>query len=69
MRTFGLLPLPVLYVLGRIISFVAFDIMRWHRRLAADNIARSFPEKSDAQRAAILRNNYSNLGRTFAEAV
>jgi KDO2-lipid IV(A) lauroyltransferase len=69
LRTFGLLPLPVLYAMGRIVAFVAFDIMHWHRQLAAANIARSFPEKSDAERASILRNAYVNLGRTFAEAV
>jgi KDO2-lipid IV(A) lauroyltransferase len=69
LRTLGLLPLPVLYALGRFVAFVAFHVMRWHRPLAARNIARSFPEKNTTERAAILRKAYVNLGYTFAEAV
>jgi KDO2-lipid IV(A) lauroyltransferase len=38
-------------------------------RVARDNIDASFPEKSDAERAAILRESWENLGRTAAEYV
>jgi KDO2-lipid IV(A) lauroyltransferase len=38
-------------------------------RIARDNIAASFPEKSDQERAAILRESWDNLGRTAAEYV
>jgi KDO2-lipid IV(A) lauroyltransferase len=69
LRIFGYLPLPVLYALGRIISFIAFHIMRWHRPLAAANIARSLPERTEKERAEILRKTYINLGDTFAEAI
>jgi len=36
-------------------------------RIARDNIARAFPEKSEAERAAILRAAWDNLGRTACE--
>lgn len=36
-------------------------------RIARDNIARAFPEKSPAERAAILREAWDNLGRTACE--
>ena len=40
------LPLPLLYALGRFAYFVAFHVLRWHRELAARNLANAFPEKS-----------------------
>jgi len=61
------LPLPLLYAFGRFAYFVAFRVLRWHRELAARNLANAFPEKSEAERAAILRQSYVNLGQTLAE--
>jgi KDO2-lipid IV(A) lauroyltransferase len=69
LRALGHLPLPMLYALGRLVAFVAFDVLRWHRGLAAANIARSFPDRSEAERAAILRRAYVNLGQTLVEAI
>lgn len=39
-----------------------------HRR-AMENLARAFPEKSEAERAAIARAMWENLGRTMAEGL
>ena len=39
------LPLPMLYALGSFAYFVAYHVMRWHRELAARNLANAFPEK------------------------
>ena len=61
------LTLPVLYGLGRFAYVVTFHVVRWHRALAARNLANAFPEKSPAERAAILRQSYWNLGETLAE--
>ncbi|HSC97294.1 MAG TPA: hypothetical protein VLI21_00210 [Casimicrobiaceae bacterium] len=61
------LPLPVLYALGSFAYFVAFHVLRWHRELAARNLANAFPEKSAAERAVILKQSYINLGQTLAE--
>jgi KDO2-lipid IV(A) lauroyltransferase len=38
-------------------------------RIARENIAASFPEKTEAERAAILRDSWDNLGRTASEYV
>jgi KDO2-lipid IV(A) lauroyltransferase len=38
-------------------------------RIARQNIAAAFPEKSAAERAAILRESWDNLGRTACEYV
>ena len=61
------LPLLVLYALGRLAYFVAFHVLRWHRDLAARNLANAFPEKSDEERAKLLRQSFVNLGETLAE--
>ena len=61
------LPLPVLYGLGGFAYFVAFHVLRWHRELAARNLANAFPEKPPAERAALLRQSFVNLGQTLAE--
>ena len=47
------LPLPVLYALGRFAYVVAYHVMRWHRELAARNLANAFPEKSEAERGGL----------------
>ena len=61
------LPLPMLYALGSFAYFVAYHVMRWHRELAARNLANAFPEKSPDARAALLKQSYINLGQTLAE--
>jgi len=61
------LPLPILYGLGSFAYFVAYHVMRWHRELAARNLAHAFPERSAEERAALLKQSYINLGQTLAE--
>src|SRR4029453_15120434 len=46
-----------------------YHILRWRRRLAADNIARSFPELSAEARAAIMKQSYRNLCDIAAEII
>jgi KDO2-lipid IV(A) lauroyltransferase len=59
--------LPSLYRLGDAVSFVAFRVLRWRRRVAADNLEQAFPDKSRAEVAATLRQSYRNLGDLIAE--
>ncbi len=61
------LPLPLLYGLGYVAYLLTFRVLRWRCDLAARNLAAAFPEKSAAERAAIMRRNYRNLGDTLAE--
>jgi KDO2-lipid IV(A) lauroyltransferase len=41
--------------------------LRWHRELAARNLANAFPEKSVHERETLLRQSFVNLGETLAE--
>ena len=47
--------------------FVTFHLLRWRRDVAQRNLARSFPEKSEAERAAILKQSYRNMSEVFVE--
>ena len=67
LRSLGRLPLTSLYGVARCIYFVTFRVLRWRRDLAARNIARSFPEKSEADHAAILEQSYRNMSEVFVE--
>lgn len=62
-------PRRVLDGLGYFSYVLVYRILRWRRGLAAENIANAFPEKSAAERAAILQQSYRNLGRFLGEAL
>ncbi len=63
------LPLPILYGLGYIAYCIVFHVMRWRRDRAEADVASAFPEKSAAERAAIVKQCYRNLADTIAEAM
>jgi KDO2-lipid IV(A) lauroyltransferase len=67
LRSLGRLPLASLYGVAGFMYFVTFHLLRWRRDLAARNIARSFPEKTEEERAAILRQSYRNMSEVFVE--
>lgn len=67
LRSLGRLPLATLYGFARVVYFVTFYVLRWRRDLAARNIARSFPEKSPAEHAVILKQSYRNMSEVFVE--
>ena len=67
LRSLGRLPLSTLYGFAWFVYFVTFHLLRWRRDLAARNIARSFPEKSLAEHAAILQQSYRNMSEVFVE--
>jgi Kdo2-lipid IVA lauroyltransferase/acyltransferase len=62
------LPLGVLHELGLALFRFAFYVLRWRRPLASANLRNAFPEKSDAERAVILKQSYRNLAFLIFEA-
>jgi KDO2-lipid IV(A) lauroyltransferase len=63
------LPLSALYGIGDALFVLTYYVLRWRRRLAAANLARAFPEKTDAERTAILKQSYRNLADLIAEVI
>jgi len=63
----SLLPMWVHYLLADLIYLVLYYIVRYRRRVVERNIARSFPEKSDAERAKIVRGFYRFFGDYVVE--
>ncbi len=62
----SLLPLPIALFLGaRLGDFLRLVGVR--RQVARQNLLQAFPEKSEAEREAILRNFYRHLGTLIVE--
>ncbi len=63
----GWLPLKAALALGDWLGRIAFAVARGERRKALVHLAIAFPEKSDAERLAIARQSFAQLGATAAE--
>jgi KDO2-lipid IV(A) lauroyltransferase len=61
------LPRRLQLFLGDALALFVFDILRFRRKIALENLARAFPEKTFAERTALARASYRNLGRSLLE--
>ncbi|MEW6301098.1 MAG: lysophospholipid acyltransferase family protein [Thermodesulfobacteriota bacterium] len=61
------LPFPAAFRIGETVGGVLYACDRPHRRVGLLNLALAFPEKSAAERRAILKESWLNLGRLVAE--
>jgi Kdo2-lipid IVA lauroyltransferase/acyltransferase len=61
------LPFPRAFRLGERAGDLAYVLARPQRRVALVNLRIAFPEKSDAERLAILRESCRNFGRMAVE--
>lgn len=69
LRLLARLPLPVLYVLSSILWPIAYYVIRYRRKVAHDNLLRSFPEKSKKEVGRIERAFYRHLCDIVVETV
>ena len=61
--TLGHLPAPTAMKLGRSVGKLAYVFAADLRRTGATNLRLAFPEKTEAERQALLRECFDNLGR------
>jgi KDO2-lipid IV(A) lauroyltransferase len=61
--TLGHLPAPAAMTVGQSVGKVAYALAGNLRRTGATNLRLAFPEKTDEERAALLRECFSSLGR------
>jgi KDO2-lipid IV(A) lauroyltransferase len=66
-RLLELLPLGPALRLGGAVGRLAHRVAGGTRRLAAEHVAQAFPEKTEAERDAIVRGMFVHLGRTVLE--
>lgn len=65
---FGAVPRPVALWAGRRLGDLAFDVLRLRRRVTLENLALAFGrERTRAERRAIARGAYRQVGMTFCE--
>jgi Kdo2-lipid IVA lauroyltransferase/acyltransferase len=63
LSTLGRLPPPAAFMLGRAMGKLAYVLARDLRRTGATNLLLAFPEKTDDERAQLLRECFDSLGR------
>ncbi len=64
-----LLPLAVLYLLSDFLYPIVYYIVGYRRKVVHENIARSFPEKTEKERMSIERKFYRFFCDLFVEAM
>ena len=63
LATLGRLPPPTAFKLGRALGKVAYGFARDLRQTGATNLRLAFPEKTEEERAQLLRECFDSLGR------
>ena len=57
------------YIIQEIVYFVVYHCVRYRRKLVAQNLRESFPEKSEAELKVIGRKFYRNLAEVMVDTV
>jgi len=66
-KILGILPRPWARTIGIGLAWAVYFMHVRLRQVGMRNLAMAFPEKSEAERARILRGEFSSLGRQLAE--
>ncbi|MBR1872762.1 MAG: lysophospholipid acyltransferase family protein [Bacteroidales bacterium] len=69
LRAFQRLPLGFHYRVGRFLSWMLGDVLRYRRDVIMVNLARSFPDKKYHELEQICKDSYKSMGEIFAEAM
>jgi Kdo2-lipid IVA lauroyltransferase/acyltransferase len=66
-KLFGILPRPLARAVGIGLSYVIYVLHVRLRQVGMRNLHLAFPEKTESERARILRAEFASLGRQLAE--
>src|ERR1700732_5194096 len=66
-KIMGILPRPLARAIGIGLAWVVYLLHVRLRQVGMRNLAMAFPEKSEAERARILRGEFTSLGRQLGE--
>jgi KDO2-lipid IV(A) lauroyltransferase len=65
----SLLPLRVLYLLSDLGYVIVYRLLGYRKDVVMQNLAIAFPDKTEAERAAIAKRFYKNFADTFIETI
>lgn len=65
----SLLPLPLLYILATLSHYFIFYIIRYRRKIVAENLKNSFPEKNTQELHTIEKKYYQYLADLIFEVI
>lgn len=68
-RIFSLLPLSWLYLFSDMISFLMRKVIKYRIEVIDGNLLRSFPEKTEQERASIRKKFYRNFADIIVESL
>ncbi len=66
---FAQLPFGVLYGVARALAWLIGDVIGYRRQVVRENLQKSFPEKTEAERRKIARRFYRNLSEVLVETL
>ena len=64
-----LFPLRVHYLVSDLLFILAYHILRYRRSVVAENLANSFPEKTQKERKSIAKKFYKHFCDSFVETL
>lgn len=65
--TLVLLPFPLFYALSDVLSFTAYHLLQYRKKVVLTNLQNAFPHKSQSQITAIAKDFYRNMVDVFLE--
>lgn len=65
----SLLPFRLLYAVSDVMAWLAYDVIKYRRRVVSENLRSSFPEKSPQELRRIEKKFYKFLGDYFIETI
>ena len=67
LRALGRVPLPVMYAVAALTAVLMRDLLRYRVAVARGNLRAALPERTEAERARILRLHYHSLAQVLVE--
>lgn len=65
---FGLVPFRVVYLISDGLAWFLYRVVGYRRKVVLANLARCFPEKTEAERLEIAKESYRNLSDIMLES-
>ena len=68
-KTHAILPMPVLYLLSDIFYILVYYVVRYRRKIVAENLKNSFPHKTENERLLLERRFYRHFSDYIVETI